>query len=459
MVELDPAARRARRVLRIIVMLVLWGLITHGTHAGSGDEPHYLAIAHSIAFDGDLDLSNNYGANEPLIGGGVLAPEAHVRAGAGGVARPVHDVGLPLVFVPIVRVAVPLTHALTSIIPAAAMQRARLTPAVLYRHLISLAMIAIAAALAGLMFETFTIVGGSVRAAFASALLIALSPPLLIMSVLFFTEVLAALVCLFVFQRTVLVRTTGAHRWLTIGVATGFLWLVHARNIGLIVPLAALALESMRGRVTRRDASAYAIGLATMMAVRTAINYHFWGTLLVGPHARFGGLTNASALLKPIGIRAAGLFVDQEFGLLIYAPIYLLMITGFVALSRQKESIARRLLEVVGFYLLLIVLPITNVHGWSGGWNPPGRFLTPIVPLLAIALFAGLRTGRREIVAILLAAQIAIDAYAWQHPKVMWNDGDGRAAFCDRFGDRICRVLPSLADNRVTPPDGGGRQP
>ena len=110
---------RARRALQAIVVLVLWGLITHGTHAGTGDEPHYLAIAHSIAFDGDLDLANNYGANEPLVGGGVLQPEAHVRPGVDGVARPVHDIGLPLVFAPFVRLAVPLTNALTRIVPEA----------------------------------------------------------------------------------------------------------------------------------------------------------------------------------------------------------------------------------------------------------------------------------------------------------------------------------------------------
>src|SRR5688500_17367664 len=77
-----PTTRRARRrVLQPIIALALWGLITHGTFAGSGDEPHYLAVAHSIAFDSDFDLSNNYGASEPLIAGGTLKPEAHVRPG------------------------------------------------------------------------------------------------------------------------------------------------------------------------------------------------------------------------------------------------------------------------------------------------------------------------------------------------------------------------------------------
>ena len=91
---------------------MLWGLITHGTYAGTGDEPHYLAIAHSIAFDGDLDLANNYGDNEPLVGGGALLPETHVRSGMDGSHGrfTIRDAAL---FAPFVRLAVPLTHALT----------------------------------------------------------------------------------------------------------------------------------------------------------------------------------------------------------------------------------------------------------------------------------------------------------------------------------------------------------
>ena len=41
--------------------------------------------------------------------------------------------------------------------------------------------------------------------------------------------------------------------------------------------------------------------------------------------------------------------------------------------------------------------------------------------------------------------QIAISVYAWQHPKILWNDGDGRAAFCVELGERRARYLPSLA--------------
>jgi hypothetical protein len=438
-------SRRARRAVQAIVAIVLWGLITHGTYAGSGDEPHYLAIAHSIAFDGDVDLSNNYGANEPLVGGGVLEFERHVQPGAGGVLRPVHDVGLPLLAAPIVRVAVALTNFLVNVLPESTMRRARLTPAVLYRQLLSLAMIAVGAALAGLLFDTFMRLRGTTRAAFATTLLVALSPPLLIMSVLFFTETVTAFVCFAVFRRLAIVPTVGRWAWAVTGIATGFLFLLHARNIGLVIPLAALASVVLRDRARRAELTAFAGGVVAMIAVRTAINYLFWGTLISSPHARFGSGGTIASGLKEMGVRFAGLLVDQEYGLLIYAPIYVLAGGGLLALWKVRSSLFHQILIVCGVYVLLILFPITNVHGWAGGWSPPARFLTPIVPLLGIAVFVGLRATGIVVLVLVVAAQIAIDAYAWQHPKILWNDGDGRAAFCERIGERVCRALPSFA--------------
>ena len=306
----------------------------------SGDEPHYLAIAHSIAFDGDIDLANNYGADEPLVGGGVLVPEAHVRPGVGGTARPVHDIGLPLVFAPFVRIAVPLTNALTRIVPEAALKRARLNPPVLYRHLLSLAMIALAAILAGLMFDAFVALGAPTRAAFGTAALLALSPPLLIFSVLFFTELLSALVCFLVFYQMSLRDVRGPARWCWLGCLTGFLFLLHSKNIGLTVPLTALALYRLRDPSRRREAVAFVSGAAMLVLVRVIVNYVFWGAFLSGPHARFASWTGWTHLLGESTVRLIGLLVDQEFGLLTYAPVYVLTLWGAVALVRMRREAA-----------------------------------------------------------------------------------------------------------------------
>jgi hypothetical protein len=434
-----------RRALQAIVVLVLWGLITHGTFAGTGDEPHYLAIAHSIAFDGDLDLANNYGGNEPLVGGGVLQPEAHVRPGVDGGARPVHDVGLPLIFAPVVRLAVPVTNALTRVVPESTMRRARLNPAVLYRQLVSLAMIALAAVLAGLMFDALIALGASTRAASGTVALLMLSPPLLIFSVLFFTELVSALLCFLVFYTIRLRDTRGVAQWWWLGCATGLLFLVHARNIGLTIPLAALALHRLRDPEHRREAGAFALGLCAFVAVRTGINYAFWGTPVSNPHARFADWPGWAALVGETATRAVGLLADQEFGLLIYAPVYVAALWGARALMKTRRDVALSVFLTAGLYVALIVCPLTNVHGWTGGWNPAGRFLTPITPLLGLLVFAGLRAAPRALVVAVVTLQVAISAYAWQHPKILWNDGGGRAAFCEQLGGRACGYLPSLA--------------
>jgi hypothetical protein len=75
---------------------------------------------------------------------------------------------------------------------------------------------------------------------------------------------------------------------------------------------------------------------------------------------------------------------------------------------------------------------VTNVHGWMGGWSPAARFLVPIAPLLwvGVYLFASqARSLGKAVVAALVVVQVAIDAFVWQFPKALWNDGDGVSAF------------------------------
>jgi hypothetical protein len=221
------------------------------------------------------------------------------------------------------------------------------------------------------------------------------------------------------------------------------MFLVHARNIGLVVPLAALALFQLRPRSRWGEAAAFLAGLAAALALRTWINYLFWGTPLQGPHARMAWLGMAD-VAQQMGMRMTALLVDQEFGLLTYAPIYALGIGGAFVLAREKPALVLSTVIVCGAYIGLIICPITNVHGWMGGWTPAARFLTPIAPLLSWCVYAGLRTSPKVLAVPLVALQIAISAYAWQHPKILWNDGNGVAAFCETTASRVCTWLPSF---------------
>ena len=122
--HIDSGERRRGRLLVGVVFAIVWGLITHGTFAGSGDEPHYMMIAHSLAFDADLDLANNY-RDATLIGAGTLVPEAHALEREGRL-RPVHDIGMPLALAPVVRLAYSTAERLGNVLPAAGVDPRRL---------------------------------------------------------------------------------------------------------------------------------------------------------------------------------------------------------------------------------------------------------------------------------------------------------------------------------------------
>ena len=69
-----------------------------------------------------------------------------------------------------------------------------------------------------------------------------LSPPVLIFSILFFTELAGAAIAFFAFRRTALAPPAGVSAWAVTGAATGFLFLLHARNAGLVAALVLLGL-------------------------------------------------------------------------------------------------------------------------------------------------------------------------------------------------------------------------
>ena len=79
---------------------------------------------------------------------------------------------------------------------------------------------------------------------------------------------------------------------------------------------------------------------ARFIAVRTGMNYAFWGTLVSGPHARCAGWAGWEALIAETTTRTIGLLVDQEYGLLLYAPVYVARCGGALALVKTRRDVA-----------------------------------------------------------------------------------------------------------------------
>jgi hypothetical protein len=415
------------RHLVAIVFVVVWGLMTHGTFAGSGDEPHYMMIAHSLAFDGDLDLANDY-REASLIGGGMLEPETHALR-QGERLRPVHDIGMPLVFAPVVGVAYLAADWLGDALPKPLLDAARLNKALLLRHQISLVMAFLTGLLARELFLLLRQLGATEWSAFRWALLCALSPPILSHSFLFFTEVPSALVALVAFRRLSLSPVHTARMAAAIGGLVGLLLLVHVRNVGIVVGLTVVALLTLRR--SAGPAAAFMMGVTLGTLARAGATWLLWGTLVTTPHATGGAIAPAGQMAMEIFTRATGLLFDREFGLLAYAPVYLLAVPGLLLL-RGHAPLTRNLCLVLACYLTPVLLPVTNVHGWMGGWAPAARFLVPVAPLIWVAVYAYATQAAgaaRALVAGLVVVQVAFNAYVWQFPKTLWNDGDGTTAF------------------------------
>jgi hypothetical protein len=430
--------RRPIATLLVVTFLVIWGLITHGTSAGAGDEPHYLMIARSLAFDGDADLANDYADERSLIAAGKLDPDLHARPGRGGVLRSVHDIGLPLLAVPALWVVYPTAERLGEAIPASWLARFRLNPSLLLRHQISLLMAIVAGCVAVELWRLLKATGASPTHAFWWALLGVLSPPLLSHAFLFFTEVPSALLVLISLRRLLSPPGSMGGALLT-GLTLGFLGLVHVRNAPIALGLALVALGRHEAIGWRR-LGAMAGGLGLVVLVRTAIHQHFWGSPFLDRHARVGGLDALDVMGREAMVRATGMLFDQEFGLLIYGPIYVLAPAGMALLWRRLPQIGRPLCLVWATYVTALIVSIVNPYGWVGGFSPAARFLVPIAPLMLVGASMCARSVRgvaRAFVTALIALQLTLDAAVWQMPRLLWNDGDGVSAFRSRLPDAM----------------------
>jgi hypothetical protein len=113
-----------------------------------------------------------------------------------------------------------------------------------------------------------------------------------------------------------------------------------------------------------------------MAALYLAYYQHVFGTPT--PLAIYGG---TPAQMSGSPLRAAfGLWLDRSFGLLPHAPVFLVGLAGLVPMCRRWRETWPLLLAAVA-----VLAPVLPWRMWWGGQSPAGRFLVPLVPVLALA--------------------------------------------------------------------------
>jgi hypothetical protein len=379
----------------------------------TGDEPEYLLMAQSLWRDADLELSNNWEEQQFLAYVPGMPREPYGTFRADGRPFPTRSPGLP-----------------TALAPAYALAgRAG-----------CVVLLALAAAAFGVQIRALAaLLGGDARAAMLGWLA-ATGPPALFYSFHAYPAILAGL-ALATSLRLLLQSRPGPAAAAAAGLAAAALPWLHTRLLPAALALGLVALARLRGR-----ALAAFLGVVAAMAAGFAA-YHVSIFGAASPLGPYGGKL-------PRGVRRAiplhatgGVLLDRGFGLLTYAPVFVLALGATPDLLRRGRAALPWL--AVG---LSILLPVIFWRLWFGGFCPPARFLVPAVPVLASLVALRLAVEPERGLARWTPALLAL-GFAWallltawpsstwllnvkEHPPLVWSwltDPDWAARYLPNY--------------------------
>ena len=377
----------------------------------SGDEPHYLLITESLVRDGDLRVANNYFQEDYLrFYRGKIGP--HLAAGT---PYSIHGIGLPLLAFPGYALAGTAGVTVTLAFMGALIWRA--------------------------LYQAVFLLTGSESASALAPLGFGLTSPALFLSASLYPELGAAVVLTLVSLRWLRPGTPGA-RLLGWGLLVGTLPFFHMK----FLPLAWLLWAALAFRF-RREGKSGLVALGVGMAAATlALGVFFFVTTgSFDPTASYG---RQRIFLGGIPTGLLGLFFDQEFGLLLASPFYLLGVAGLAVLVRRRREYG----IFVILALLAVALPGAAHPLWNGGNSPPARFVFPSLPLLALAAAAAWAWERKRGVSpwlpSLLAISLAISGFTLLLPgqPLYLNARDGTGRLWEALSSSwdLTSYLPSI---------------
>ena len=369
------AAPSRRLLLLVFVVAVAWALLGAGARATYGarltaDEPQYVLSALSLWEDGDLDIADELADERWRSFHAVDLPRQTEPRADGSELSP-HDPLLPVLLAPGVGLF--------------GWGGARV------------AMALVVGALAALLTWTAsTRLGVRPRVAALVAMAFCLSPPITAYGSQVYPEAVAALATT-VAASALLGRPSRwrTAAWLAAVIALPWLGVKYA---GVAVALGLVGLwRDRRLAVPVLVVAALAGGM--YLAFHQAV-YGGWTVYAAGDHFVGGEFTvvgnDPDHLAR--SVRLLGLLVDRDFGLVAWAPAFLLAVPAVAWFARRGGDARVVLLAPLAAGYATATWVALTMHGWW--W--PGRQTVVVLPLavLAVASFVDGRTARTWAVAV-----------------------------------------------------------
>lgn len=335
-----------------LATFLIYGLLVPvaNTHWADGDELHYLIEAHSLAYDRDLNLYNNV-KNRDYWSYRPTNMDWMLKNALSDKLYQIGEKGLSLLLIP---------------------------GYILAKRLgVSLEISLLAALLAANIYLLTLEITNSLKASFYVWLFLAFTSPLLIFSSQAYPEIPGGLLVIYALR-----KIRSAPEWkrgsaLIAGTCLGFLpWL----NTRFILSSAILFLFALRIFIKNKKMFiAFILPIILLGFGLMGYNYRFFGSLMPGAGYLQNGTFNRESLNLNVLAGGLGLLFDRGFGLIPYAPVYLLALAGLpLALREKKKDLIVILATFSSLYLFL-----SATNWWYAGWSPPSRYLASIVPLLS----------------------------------------------------------------------------
>ncbi len=195
------------------------------------------------------------------------------------------------------------------------------------------------------------------------------------------------------------------------GPARYVLWIVVLGHLlAIVVPLISRRFHAPTVESSATSGAIFAV-VAVFLCAPFLLNARslpaafvdLWNTIRALPDAAIGN----------IGPSSLGLLFDQEYGLIVYAPVLLLGFAGLAGMIRSREYHFHGVALTVAA-LVLVLLPATVDPWWSRNMMP-GRPVLLLIPLLAFPIawmYARISTESRRAAAwMLLLVSVAISVF------------------------------------------------